>query len=331
LSYYVGVDVGATKSAVVLADGTGAVIASRWIEHDGEWMGHLSETVLRAVDILLEGAPIGLSEIVAVGIAVCGLVSNDGGTIVYSPTLGEEGRDLGGEIAAALRRPVVVANDANATLLGHDRHDVPGERSAARPGTRISLLLTLGTGIGGAIMVDDTVLVGEHGFACELGHVIVDFDDQRRCACGNTGCVESYASGRGVAEMAVVTPPPPRSARLLSSLGAQPPYSARDVVGAADRGDPWATELLRLAGRMLGRAIAVLSVVVDPATVIVGGSFGHAARSWLLPAAIEEMRRSWSFARARPLPELVMDSIGPYAAAAGAALLAASTFEERQR
>jgi glucokinase len=342
VSHFIGVDVGATKSAAVLLDGDGRVLTRHWSEHDGAWHGRLSETVLRAVRELMTGAPVAMTDVAAVGVAVAGLVSKDGRTIAYSPMLGEKGRDLGGEVSLALGLPVVVGNDANATLMGHVGHSAPGERrdsgsgaaadapASPRPGSRITLLLTLGTGVGGAIMVDDTIVVGEHGFAGELGHVIVDFDDGRRCACGNTGCVENYSSGRGIAELAAADPPPTGTVELLSSLAAVSPYTARDVTAAAERGDAWASGLLELAGRMLGRAIAVLSIVIDFDAVIVGGSFGHAARGWLFPAAVEEMRRRWSFAPARRLPDLAMDSIGPYAAATGAAMLAAASFEREK-
>ncbi len=203
------------------------------------------------------------------------------------------------------------------------------ESAGERPGgeTAVTLLLALGTGIGGSIMVGDTIVVGENGYAAELGHIVVDFTDQRVCLCGGMGCVEQFASGRGIAELAALRPPPPSSHARLAAMGAAAPYSARSIVDAAGSGDPWAASLLAQGGAMLGRAIATLCVTLDPSSVLITGGFGHAAGAWLLPHAEEAMRSRWSYARERPLPPLGWDVIGPYAAAIGAALLAKAESE----
>jgi glucokinase len=325
MSYFVGVDVGASKSASALIDERGSVLGTHWREHQGSWKGKLADTVLASTRGLMAEAEVPPESVQAYGIAVCGLVSNDGATLVQSRMLGEGYLDLAGQLRPRLGRPVLVVNDANASLYGHVKH--AGVRPDDSGGSRVTLLLTLGTGVGGAFMVDDTIVVGDHGLASELGHIIVDFADERRCVCGNRGCVENFSCGRGISEMAELRPPPPDSRAILAELGATPPYASPQIVIAAERGDPWAADLLRVAGTMLGRAISVLSVVLDPDTVIIGGSFGHATSSWLLPAAVEEMKNRWSFAPARRLPRLVMDSIGPYAAATGAAMLAAARFQ----
>jgi glucokinase len=226
-------------------------------------------------------------------------------------------------------------NDANAALVGHTRVALGApDRSASAPTggeTRVALLLALGTGIGGSIMVGDTIVLGENGYAAELGHVPVDFSDGRVCLCGATGCVEQFASARGVAELAAMTPPPPESQARLAAMGASEPYPARAIVGAASMGDAWATGLLARGGTMLGRAMATLCVMLDPGTVIVAGGFGHAAGTWLLPHAEEELRRRWPYPGARPLPRLTRDVIGPYAAATGAAWLARAAQERGDR
>lgn len=324
MTYFVGVDVGGTKSAAVLINSVGEIAARHWMEHSGDWRGKLLRTVLSSIEgVLAEGA-IGIDQVTAVGVAVAGLVSSNQSTVVYSPIIRESHFDLGGRLSERLARPVIVENDANATLYGITRH---ARETGAQPGeSQVALLLTLGTGFGGSIMVGDRIIVGEHGFAAEVGHVTVDYTDDRRCVCGNRGCIEQFASGRGLEELAVETPPPWTSRATLRSIGATAPYTARDIVAAAELGDPWAVGQLNLCGAMLGRAISVLCVALDPTTVIIGGSFGHATRRWLLPAAVEEMRSRWTYAAERPIPALTMDSIGPYAAATGAAMLAAAPY-----
>jgi glucokinase len=311
---FVGVDVGGTKSAAVLIDGAGATIARTWTEHTGEWQGRLVVTVVTSIATLLEQAGTDLADVDGIGVAVAGLVGRDRSTVFHSPIVRETHLDLGTALATRTGRPVTVANDANAALYAIARHD----------GTSgVSVLLTLGTGVGGAVLVGGRLLVGEHGFATELGHITVDHTDPRPCVCGSRGCVEQYASGRGLEELARLEPPSPAATLPPEAARVAPRLSARGIVAAAEHGDPWATALLERAGAMLGRAVAILCVTLDPTTVTISGSLGHAAGRWLLPAATREMRDRWTYPAERPLPTLTIDSIGPYAAAAGAALLAA--------
>jgi len=321
MTYFVGIDVGGSKSAAALIDETGSTLARDWAEHADGYADALVDVMLSSAHRLLVKASLRPDEVAAFGVAVAGLVSSDRSTLVRAPTLGETRLDLGSRSAERLGRPVVVINDANATLYGHALHTAHGGAPLGGE-THVSVLFTLGTGIGGSIMLGETIVVGEHGFASELGHVVVDFADQRLCLCGGKGCVEQFASGRGMAELAAASPPPPPSRTILLSLGAAEPYTARDIIAAAREGDRWARELLRYGGSMLGRAIATMCITLDPATVILAGSFGHAAAEWLLPAALEELRSRWSYAAERPLPQLRSDAIGPYAAATGAALFA---------
>lgn len=319
----VGVDVGGTKRAAVLLDGSGELLAKRWTEHQGQWQGRILETVMTSIEDLLAEAGVLLADVAAIGVAVAGLVSRDRSTLVHSPIIREIGVDLGARLSGGTGCPVTVVNDANATLYAIEQHErAPGSPSPSP--ARVSLLLTLGTGVGGAIMVGEQILVGEHGYAAELGHITVDFTDERRCPCGRQGCVEQFASGRGLEELAHLTPPPGASESLLATLGYRAPFSARGIVAVAERDDPWAADLLTHAGIMLGRAISILCVTLDPSTVTIGGSFGHAAWRWLLPACTREMQDQWTYPAERPLPVLALDSIGPYAAAIGAALLAAA-------
>ncbi len=328
MTYFVGVDVGGTKCAVTLVDEAGRMLGRSWAEHIDRQADELTDIVLAATRALLAEHALDAADVSAFGVAVAGLVSRDRSTLVRSPTLRAVDLDLGPRLAARLGRRVIVVNDANAALYGHMRlvtrmgDGVDGERAGSQP--RVSLLLALGTGIGGSIMVGDRIVLGENGYAAEFGHVAVDFADQRICLCGATGCVEQFASGRGVAESALLTPPPPDSQARLTAIGASQPYSARAIVTAAGGGDPWAAGLLAHGGAMLGRAILTLCVALDPGIVLISGGFGHAAGAWLLPHAERELRSRWPYARERQLPPLRRDIIGPFAAATGAALLASS-------
>lgn len=321
MTYFIGVDVGGTKSAGVIVDAGGVTVAQDWREH-GETVGSsLPEIVLGSIDRVVHQAQIGRAEIAAYGVAVAGLVSNDQSTLINAAKLGVRHLDLGGELEALLGdRPVIVENDANATLYGHQQRSAPIHPPGTGAASDVVLLLTLGTGTGGAILAGGRPVIGAHGFAAELGHVLVDPDDSRRCLCGAPGCIENYASGRGMSELAQLNPAPTASRKLLG-LSLDDELSSREVVTLASLHDPWALDLLELAGHMLGRALTILCTTLDPEEVVIGGSFGHAAQRWLLPAARAEMTARWPFPHERPLPELGVDTIGPFAAAIGAALL----------
>jgi glucokinase len=317
--HYVGVDVGGTKSAAVVVDETGATIAEDWHEHGGTAVTPLPEIVLGSVARVVSAAGLAPGDPAAYGVAVAGLVGGDRSTLVHAAKLGVRRLDLGAALRERLAGPVVVENDANATLYGHRARSAPAPAPTADE-RDVVLLLTLGTGTGGAILAGGRPLVGAHGFAGELGHVLVDPDDPRRCLCGAPGCVENYASGRGIGELAALCPAPAAS-RALLGVDDGHVIASPEVVALAERGDAWAIGLLERAGRMLGRALTVLCITLDPGEVVIAGSFGHAAQRWLLPAARAEMTSRWPFVSERAVPELAVDTIGPYAAATGAALL----------
>jgi predicted NBD/HSP70 family sugar kinase len=317
MNWTVGVDVGGSKAAAVLLDDSGAERFRLWTEHGPAAPGGLAGTVRTAVTALLDEAGVAPGELAACGVAVAGLVGADRSTVVHAAVLGERRLDLGAALGAELGVPAVVVNDAAATLHGH-LHG--GGTTAESPA--VAVLLTLGTGVGGAVAVGGEVVDGDHGFAAELGHLTVDYEDQRVCLCGSRGCLEQFACGRGVAELAIVTPPPPGTRESLERLDLRGAIGSRHVVALAADGDAWATGVLDRCGAMLGRAVAQLCTTLDPGAVVIGGSFGHTAQRWLLPAAAAEMRLRWPFSGERPPPPVAVDSIGPYAAAVGAGLIA---------
>jgi len=308
--HYLGADIGGTKTAAVLCDDGGQVTARAWVEHDPDRPGTISQ---RIIDVLEKVAvDLAREDLRACGVAVAGLVSRDHRAVIHAATLGARMLSLAESLEPALRCPCYIVNDASAALVGHMFE------SQSQASHRHVILLTVGTGLGGAVAVDGRVVEGANGVAAELGHIAVDFDDSRRCLCGATGCVENYASGRGLAEMAA-------EAGLASETEVAS-YASRRIVELADV-DPIAKGLVERAGMMLGRAMTQLSTVLDPEEFIISGSVGHAAADLMLPAARREMERRWPFPAARSIPDIKVDAIGPHAGAVGAARLARTYYE----
>ena len=152
-------------------------------------------------------------DVVAVGIGAAGWVANDNATVLFSPHLAWRDQPLRAELAERINLPLVVENDANAAAWAEHRFGI----AAGEP---VVVMVTLGTGIGGGLIVDGVVFRGAYGIACEYGHMTV-VQDGRQCACGNRGCWEMYASGRALARDArsLAADSPMAAARMMELAG----------------------------------------------------------------------------------------------------------------
>ncbi len=188
-------------------------------------------------------------DIQAVGIGFPGFIHPDSKNIIQSPNLpGLSYFDLRGELSTISGLPVTIENDANAAAYGE-------YCMADRPEGGL-IYLGLGTGVGGGLVVDGKLYTGQHGFAMEAGHIIIE-PDGRQCGCGNKGCMEQYASASGVA---------------MSYFNAtQQRLSAHQIAELADSGDKTATEAYVLAANALAQALASIAKVLDVKNVVLGG------------------------------------------------------------
>lgn len=299
----IGLDIGGTRLRTATVSAEGGVLERRrraTPAADG--------TSLLAV-IEEEVAAIGTS--LPIGIGIAGLVTPDG-TVRYGPNIGIRDLAVADDLTRRLRRPVSVLNDASAAALGE-------QRAGAGRGRRDVVLFTIGTGVGGGIVLGGQLIVGAGGFAGELGHVIVQRGG-RRCPCGNLGCIEAYASGRAIGEQA------------LERLAATSDHSIlRDgevvdgaaVSRAADDGDPLALELLHEVGGWLASAIASCINALDPELVLLGGGAAASLAPHVLPtvrASVDELVLGRDFREAPPIELAVL---GDDAGTVGAALYAA--------
>jgi glucokinase len=244
-----------------------------------------------------------------VGLGMAGLVDRDG-RFSYGPNVGVQDVPLAGLIRTALgdeSRTVRVVNDGAAAVVGE-------HRVGAARGHRDVVMLTLGTGVGGGAIVDGRLLEGAHGFASELGHLII-VEDGRDAPSRVRGTVEAYASGTALAVEA--------EEAVAAGLAGARPLDARGVVAAAAAGEAWALEVLARVGSRLGVAIASIVEVLDPAIVVIGGGVGDAACSFLLPAVRRAFGAHLVGSAHRPLPPIVAAELGDDAGVIGAGLLAA--------
>jgi glucokinase len=309
----VGVDIGGTKVVAGVVTHEGEVIDQvRRDTPDRSKSPQVVEDTI--VDAVLELA--GRHEIHAVGIGAAGFIDADRANVLFAPHLSWRNEPLRDAISSRLRLPVVVENDANAAVWAEWRF-------GAGRGESHLVCVNLGTGIGGAMILNGALQRGRYGVAGEYGHMQV-VPDGRRCECGNRGCWEQYASGNVLVREAreLVQSGSPVAHALLDKCGGDPAALTGPLVTeVAQEGDPAAHELFDEIGRWLGIGIANLAAAVDPGTFVVGGGLSEAGDLLLAPAR-ESFARSLTGRRFRPEAQIVQAELRNAAGLVGAADLA---------
>ncbi len=312
----IGIDIGGTKVAGGIVDPEGRVL--RRARRDTPKRTHspqLAEDAIVAVINDLRDGP-DPAEVVAVGIGAAGFVGADRATVVFAPHLSWRGEPLRDALAGRLDVPVIVDNDANAAAWAEWRY------GAARDESHV-VMITLGTGIGGAILVDGQLQRGRFGIAGEFGHMQVVPDGQR-CQCGNRGCWEQYASGNALVReaRALIEVQSPVARYLAEKVDSDPgALTGPLVTEAAREGDATAKELLSDIGSWLGIGLANLAAAIDPGLFVVGGGVS-AAGDLLLEPATQAFKRRLTGRGFRPEARIIAARLGNEAGLIGAADLA---------
>lgn len=310
---YLGIDIGGTNIKAALVSPEGALVAFRSMSWPGRAAADAVDVVSRLTQNLTSANED--HEVIACGVGSAGLVDTSAGVVRLSPNL-PEWRDveLRRMVEEALGLPTRIENDANAAAYGEY---IAG---AARGATN-AVVLTLGTGIGGGLILDGKLYRGS-GFAGEVGHTTIERDGDR-CPCGNAGCLERLASAEAVV----------RNVRrlideggesILVTTGAATALTAEEVGEAAAAGDAVAAEALEETGRALGAGLANLVLILDPDVIVIGGGVAAAGEPLLAPARDEMTRRC--YCSGASLPRLLPAELGNTAGVVGAALLARDEF-----
>lgn len=317
MPFALGIDIGGTFTKIVALAADQSVLAEgRVPTRSADGPAQLVERAAGASREMCADSGLALGAATAVGVGVAGLVDKATGVLVACPNLpGWEGFHGAEAFSAALRIPAVVENDASAAALAE-------ATLGAGRGRDPVALLTLGTGVGGGLVIGGRIVHGRHGFAGEFGHMALAVDGGPRCACGARGCVEAYLRSSHVVaralEMAasLQDPPTPPLARALASGDA----TARAVGEAARQGDPVGLAVFTELGRHLGIAIANVISALNPEAVIVGGGVSLAGDVLIDTARITALARVMP-----PLAEGVVilpAELGDRGGMLGAALLA---------
>jgi len=312
VSLTIGVDVGGTKVLGGVVDASGRVLASSRRETPREGGIELTKTIAAVALELMQDHSIS-----AVGVSAAGFVSSDRKTMLATPNIADwNGVQLDLELTKLIGLPVIIENDANAAAWGEAKFGA-GRNQAHM------MMLTIGTGVGGGIVVNNELYRGAFGIAAEFGHLRV-VPEGHLCGCGARGCFEQYASGSALRRHAreAISASPDLARNLLArGDGTIDGLTGQAITDAAREGDAVALAAFQTTAQYLGAGIASLAVLLDPSCVVIGGGVIDAGEILLAPTR-EAMRRYMPFAGKHPYPQIVAAELGNEAGLVGVADLA---------
>lgn len=272
MKYCFGVDIGGTTVKMGLFEVEGKVL-DKWeiptVTEDGGKA--ILPDVAASINAKMEEKGLSKDDVIGVGMGVPAPVRSDG-YVQKSANLGWLDKNVKTEMEELTGMEVAVGNDANVAALGE-------MWQGGGAGHKNMIMVTLGTGVGGGVIIDGKVVVGENGAGGEIGHLTVNYEEsEKTCGCGRMGCLEQYASATGIARLAKE-----KLEKETRPTKLNPQYlSAKAVFDAVKAGDEVAEEIAVEFGKCLGYALTNLAVVADPAVYVIGGGVSKAGEM-LLP------------------------------------------------
>jgi len=304
--YVVGIDVATPILRAALVSTDGEIVERRQAQLEPD---ALVKQISGIVGEFRDISP----NVMAVGVGIPGLVNRQTDRVIFSSDLPSAVKiDLHAELMQTTGLRVELENDANAGAYGEFR-------AGAGKGSHDMFYVTIGTGIGGAIILDERLWTGASGFGGEFGHITIAAEDGIQCLCGNIGCLETVASAPNIVRRA--------HERLyrdstssLSRLSLNRQFTADDVAREARNGDDFAIMMMERTGKYIGAAIASVINLLNPECIVLGGGVMEAGELILEPIIREAQRRAFqpSFESTR----IIGASLGTDAVSIGAALLA---------
>lgn len=266
--YCFGIDVGGTTVKMGLFTTEGELL-DKWeiLTRKEDGGAYILNDVAASVEAKLAEKNIAKEDVAGAGIGVPG-PTLDTGYVSICVNLGWKDKNPANELSELLSIPVKAGNDANVAALG-EMWKGGGE------GYLDVVLLTLGTGVGGGIIINGEIAPSHRGVGGELGHITVNPDEEATCNCGNHGCLEQYASATGVVRIAKKLL---AASKEESSLRTLETVTAKDVFDAAKAGDHLAVEAVEVLGKYLGLVVANVALTVDPDVFVIGGGVSKAGQ-----------------------------------------------------
>ena len=265
MNYCFGVDIGGTtvKMGLFQEDGT---IVDKWeiVTDTSEEGKNILPNIASSIGKKIEEHQLNRTEIRGIGVGVPAPVTADG-VVNGTANLGWGYKEVRKELENMTGVKAAIGNDANVAALGE-------MWKGGGAGEKNMIMVTLGTGVGGGVIIDGKILVGQNGAGGEIGHLCVNYEETDRCGCGNRGCLEQYASATGIVRLAKQK----LAQEMRPTILNKEDVTAKDVFDAVKAGDEVAREIAVVFGRYLGYGLANLAAVADPAVFVIGGGVSKA-------------------------------------------------------
>ena len=307
--YVFGIDVGGTTVKCGLFSSKGELLEAWEIvtnkDNNGE---NILSDIAKTIDAKCAEKGINKDEVEGVGVGVPGPVNNEG-IVVVAVNLGWSTKNVKEELESLVNLPVAVGNDANVAAVGE-------LWLGAAAGAKDAIMFTLGTGVGGGVIIDGKVIAGVHGAGGEIGHIAVVLEDGNQCNCGKKGCLETVASATGIVRETEKYLAATEEASTLRDLEK---IEAKDVFDAAKAGDVVGIKMVDQLGRYIGLTAANLAATTDPEKIIIGGGVSKAGD--ILIETIKKHYQAFAFSAVRET-EFVLAELGNDAGIVGSAYLA---------
>lgn len=304
----IGVDVGGTKIAAGVVDEQGRILAQQRRPTPARDTEQTAQVISEmAAELAAE------HHATTIGIGAAGFVDENRSTVIFAPNLAWRNEPLRERVEQATGIPTVVENDANAAGWAEARFGAAEDAHSA-------VVLTIGTGIGGAIIQDERLVRGSHGFAGELGHFVIR-PGGRRCGCGLRGCWERYGSGSALVHEArdLARTDARAGTRMVELAGGDAEQiTGLHVTQAAQEGDRAALECYENVGTWVGRGMAVLAAILDPDVFVLAGGVSEAGELLRGPA-VQSFRKRLTASAFRDEPAVRLATMGNLAGIIGAA------------
>lgn len=265
MKYCIGVDIGGTTVKMGIFELEGKIL-DKWeiptrTENKGE---NILPDIAKAIEEKIQSMNLKREDIQGIGMGVPAPVTEDG-VVQNTANLGWGYKEVTREMQELTGFPAKAGNDANVAALGE-------MWLGAGKGHENVVMVTLGTGVGGGIILGGKILTGQNGAGGEIGHICVNYEETESCGCGKQGCLEQYASATGITRLAKKRLAKNEDASLLRAQE----ISSKTVFDALKEGDAVAEEIVEEFGAYLGHAMANVAVIVDPAVIVIGGGVSKA-------------------------------------------------------
>jgi glucokinase len=310
---YVGIDLGGTSIKLALITQEGEIVFKEEVTTEVVSGGdHILIQMNEMINRGLKDLQLNRHQLKGIGIGAPAFLDMETGFVYEAVNLGWKNFALKDKLQKVTQLPIIVDNDANIAALGE-------MWKGAGEGAKDILCVTLGTGVGGGVIINGQIHHGARGTSGEIGHVTVVFEKGSRCNCGKTGCLETVASATGIVRLSEEALQGGRNSLLQQVLKVKGKLQAKDIAKAAEQGDEVSLEILDRVGNYLGLALGNHAVVMNPEKVVIGGGVSKAGEVLFKP--IRNYYKKYALAHLTGNIGIVPATLGNDAGVIGAAWL----------